>query len=165
MEYNADCRSALCKICKLFGKSLERTGGVLTTKPFANWKKAVQKMRHHAGSDQHSLASQAAMANQSVSVIQQLHNVAGKERKINRDEVKSFVRSSHFLAGQHIAHTTNFEKLVELVVSCGGEDRKNFLEMTGKNAVSPSHVAVVEFMDALGTWVEESLLKRFRQDS
>ena len=29
-----------------------------TTKPFNNWKKAVQKMRDHAGSDQHSLASQ-----------------------------------------------------------------------------------------------------------
>ena len=28
-----------------------------------------------------------------------------------------------------------------------------------------SHVAVVEFLDALGTWVEESLLKRLRQVS
>ena len=48
-------------------------------------------MRDHAGSDQHSLASQAAIANQSVSVIQQLLNVAEKERKMNRNAVKSFV--------------------------------------------------------------------------
>jgi hypothetical protein len=31
--------------------------------------------------------------------------------------------------------------------------------------VYTSHVAVVEFMEALGTWVEESLLKRLRQAS
>ena len=118
-------------------------------------------MRDHAGSDQHSLASQAAIANQSVSVIQQLHNVSEKEQKMNRDAVKPFVGCAHFLARQHIAHTNNFEKLVELVVSCGGEDHKNFLVRTGRNALYTSHVAVVEFMDALGTWVEESLLKGF----
>ena len=28
-----------------------------------------------------------------------------------------------------------------------------------------SHIAVVEFMEALGTWVEESLLKRLHQAS
>ena len=137
-----------------------------TTKPFTNWKKAVEKMRAHAKSDQHSLACQAAItASQSGSVIQQLQNVAEKERKMNRAAVKSFIHCAHFLAHQHIAHTSNFEKLVELVVSCDGVDLKNFLERTGRNAVYTSHVAVVEFMDALGTWVEESLLKRLHQAS
>ena len=84
---------------------------------------------------------------------------------MNRAAVKSFIRCAHFLACQYIAHTTNFEKLVELVVSCGGVDLKNFLERTGRNAVYTSHVAVVEFMDALGTWVEESLLKHLHQAS
>ena len=50
-------------------------------------------------------------------------------------------------------------------MSCDGVDLKNFLERTGRNAVYTSHVAVVEFMDALGTWVEESLLKRLHQAS
>ena len=49
-----------------------------------------------------------------------------------------------------------------LVVSCGGEDLRNFLKRTVRNDVYTSHVAVVEFMDALGTWVE-FLLKRFAQ--
>ena len=84
---------------------------------------------------------------------------------MNRAAVKSFIYCAHFLARQHIAHTTNFENLVELVVSCGGVDLKNFLERIGRNAVYTSHVAVVEFMDVLGIWVEESLLKRLHQAS
>ena len=73
--------------------------------------------------------------------------------------MKSFIWCAHFLARQHIPHTTNFDKLVELVVSCGSKDIKNFLDKTGKNAVYTSHVAVLEFIEALGIWVEESLLK------
>ena len=34
---------------------------------------------------------------------------------------KSFFRCAHFLANEHIPYSTNFDKLVELVVSCGGE--------------------------------------------
>ena len=84
---------------------------------------------------------------------------------LNRKAIKSFFRCAHFLAHQHIPHTTNFDKLVELVVSCGGEDLKNFLDRTGRNAVYTSHVAVVEFIEALGILVEESLLKQLRQAS
>ena len=43
LEYDADCDGAFCKVCKTFGKSLERTGGVWTTKPFTNWKKKLLK--------------------------------------------------------------------------------------------------------------------------
>ena len=98
-------------------------------------------------------------------VIQQLLNVAEQERMMNRAAVKNFFRCAHFLARQHIPHTTNFEKLVELVVLCGGADLKCFLDRTGGNAVYSSHIAVVEFMEALGTWAEEFLLKRFHQAS
>ena len=48
---------------------------------------------------------------------------------------------------------------------CGGADLKSFLDRTGGNAVCTSHIAVVEFMEALGTWVEEFLLKRLHQAS
>ena len=44
----------------------------------------------------------------------------------------------HFLAHQHIAHTTNFDKLVELVVSCGGETLQTFLDRAGGNATYTS---------------------------
>lgn len=81
--------------------------------------------------------------------------MAEQERIKNRAAVKSFFRCAHFFARQHIPHT---DKLVELVVLCGGED---FMDRTGRNAVYTSHVAIV----ALGKWVEESLLKRLRQAS
>ena len=122
-------------------------------------------MKAHAKSDAHVKASQTALAYQESrhvgSIVQQLRSVAEEERVKNRKAVKSFLRCAHFLAQQHIAHTTNFEKLVELVVSCGSEDLKKFLDTTGRNATYTSHVAIVEFMEALGTWVEESMLSDF----
>ena len=65
----------------------------------------------------------------------------------------------------HIAHAINFSMLIDLVVSCGGEDLKYFMEKTGRNAMYTSHVAVVEFVQSLGTWVEESILKRLQHAS
>ena len=87
-------------------------------------------MRDHAKSDIHIQASEAALATQggSVDIVQQLQKVGMQERMRNRAAVKSLIRCTHFLACQHIAHTTNFSKLVDLVVSCGGEDFKYFME-------------------------------------
>ena len=123
-------------------------------------------MKAHASSDGHIQANQAALAHLTTqhtgSVIQQLQNVAEQEWVLNRKAIKAFIHCAHFLARQHIPHTTNFDKLVELVVFCGGEDLKNFLDRTGRNAVYTSHVAVVEFIEALRIWVEESLLKQLR---
>ena len=48
-------------------------------------------------------------------------------------------------------------------MSCGGQHLKTFLESAGRNATYTSKIAVVEFIEALGTWVEESLLKRLHQ--
>jgi hypothetical protein len=79
--------------------------------------------------------------------------------------VKSLIRCTHFLTQQHIAHSTNFEKLVNLVVSCGGQDLKIFLDSAARNAVYTSRAAVVEFIEALGTWVEESIVKQLQQAS
>ena len=73
---------------------------------------------------------------------------------LNRKAIKSFIHCAHFLARQHIPYATNFDKLVELVVFYGGEDLKNFLDRTGRNAVYISHVAVVQLVEVLGIWVE-----------
>ena len=118
-------------------------------------------MRDHAKSDIHIQVSEATLATkgESVDIVQQLQKVGMQERMRNSAAVKSLIRCTHFLARQHIAHTTNFSTLVDLVVSCGGEDLKYFMEKTGKNATFTSHIAVVEFVEALGTWVEEDLLK------
>ena len=169
LEYDEDCEGAFCKLCRTFGKSLQRTRGVWVTKPFSNWKKAIEKMKAHEKSDVHIHASQAALAAEGAlregSILQQLQNVERQERLKNRAAIKSLIHCTHFLVCQHIPHTTNFDKLVDLVVSCGGKDLKLFLENAGKNATYTSHIAVVEFLQALGTWVEESTLKRLQRAS
>ena len=139
LHYDADCEGAFCKICKASEKSLYRTSGVWTIKPFSNWKKARDRMRD-AKSDIHIQASEATLATQggSVDIVQQLQKVGMQERMRNKTAVKSLIHCTHFLAHQHIAHTTNFSELVDLVVSCGGEDLKYFMEKTGKNAISHS---------------------------
>ena len=59
--------------------------------------------------------------------------ITDEEKMKNRAAVKALIPCPHFLAHQHIAHSTNFEKQVSLVVACGGEDLKTFLEYAGKN--------------------------------
>ena len=81
----------------------------------------------------------------------------------NRTARKELLHCTHFLARNHIAHTTNFDKLIELVVCCGGDDLKQFIESTGRNATYTSKDAVIEFVEAIGQWVEESLHKRLHQ--
>ena len=69
----------------------------------------------------------------------------------SRKAIKALVRCTHFLAHQHIAHTTNFDKVVELVVSCSGETLQTFLNRAGGNAMYTSKMPVVEFVIALET--------------
>ena len=124
-------------------------------------------MKSHSKSEVHLLSCQLYMeadrARKEGSIISQLQNVGEKQRLQNRKAIKALIRCTHFLAHQHIAHTTNFNKLVELVVSCGGETLQTFLDRPGGNATYTSKMALVEFVNALGTWVEESLLKRLHK--
>ena len=46
-------------------------------------------------------------------------------------------------------------------MSCGGETLQTFHDIAGRNATHSSKMPVVEFENALGTWVEESLLSGF----
>ena len=138
LEYDEDLQGAFCKYCKKWAKSNPKTGGTWITKPFSNWKKATAKMKEHAESEGHILACQtkiaAASALRESSVLQQMHQLEESERLTNRLAIKSLLRCTHFLARNHIAHTTNFVDLVDLVVSCGGDDLKQFVDKAGKNA-------------------------------
>ena len=101
----------------------------------------------------------AARALQEGLIIQQLQQIGDQEKLKNRMAIKALIRCTHFLARRHIPHTTNFDELVDLIVSCGAEDLKRFLERAGKNANYTSKIAVVEFVEAVGLWAEECLLK------
>ena len=50
-----------------------------------------------------------------------------------------------------------------MVVRCGSQQLKQYLETAPRNATYTSRVAVVEFIESLGTWVEESILKRLQK--
>ena len=65
----------------------------------------------------------------------------------------------HFLAQQHIPRTNDFDKLVNLVMSCGGEDLKQFADRAGRNATYTPTDAVFDFIEAIGRWVDEFQLK------
>ena len=81
----------------------------------------------------------------------------------NRMDIKAPLPCTHFLARRHISHMINFDKLVDLITSCGAKDLRMFLERTGKNASYTSKIALVELIEAVGSWVEENLLKRLHQ--
>ena len=101
---------------------------------------------------------EADRARKEGAIISQLQNVGEQQGLQNRKAINALICWTHFLANQHITHTTHFNKLVELVVSCGGETLQTFLDRAGGNAKYTSKIAVVEFVNALRTWVEESPL-------
>ena len=98
-------------------------------------------MKEHAENEGHILACQtetvAASALREGSVLQQLHRLEECERLKKRLAIKSLLRCTHFLARNHIAHTTNFGNLIDLVVTCGGEDLKQFVDKAGKMLITP----------------------------
>ena len=51
------------------------------------------------------------------------------------------------------------------MISCGSESLEYFIEKAAKNATYTSLVAVVEFVEAIGIWVEEVVLERLRKPS
>ena len=169
LTFDENFRGAFCKVCRKRGISLQRTGGTWISKPFKNWKKAIEKMKAHAKSDINIQSCEtemaAARALQEGSIIQQLQQIGDQEKLKNRMAIKALIHCTHFLARRHIPHTTNFDKLVDIIVSCGAEDLKRFLGRAGKNATYTSKIAVVEFVEAVGLWAEECLLKHLHQAS
>ena len=163
LEFDEDCQGAFCKVCKKRGKSLERTGGAWITQPFTNWKKAVEKMKLHAQSNFHvescKAEVEAEQATRRGSIIQQIQSVTEEERMKNRLAIKSLIRCTHFLVHEHIAHTTKFNKLVDLV-SCGSQHLDVFMQNARRNATYTSTVAVAEFIEAIGVWIEGCVLKQ-----
>ena len=119
-------------------------------------------MKSHSKSEVHLLSCQldvaADRARKEGFIISQLQNVGEQQRLQNRKAIKAIIRCTYFLAHQHIAHTSNFDKLDELVVSCCGETLQPFLTELEKMQRIPQ-----KWLYALGTWVEESLLKQLHK--
>ena len=165
LTFDENFQGAICKVCRKRGISLKRTGGTWISKPFKNWKKAIEKMKAHAKSDIHIQSCEAEMAAaralQEGSIIQQLQQIGDQEKLKNRMAIKALIRCTHFLARRHIPYTTNFDELVDSIVSCGAEDLKRFLERAGKNATYTTYtdectdVTTIEELSIFCRWVED----------
>ena len=126
------------------------------TKPFQNWKKAVQKMKEHASSESHLRQVEAEMiVSRGETVVHQLQCFGDSERSKNRKAIKALLGCTHYLCKQHIPHITIFSKLIDLIVSCGGKDLEEFVRKAAKNASYTSTDAVTDFVEAIGVWVDE----------
>ena len=86
-----------------------------------------------------------------------------QEREKKRASMESLVHCTYFLTRHHIAHSTNSTQLIDLVVSCGAREFQVFVENASRNAIYTSPGTVVDFIEALGTWVTESILKRLQK--
>ena len=121
-------------------------------------------MKAHERSGLHIRASQALLVTSlEGSVVQQLQRMDMLEMENSRAATKCLVHCTHFLTSHHIAHSTNFTKLVHPVVSSDGRELQLFSEYALKNTVYISQGALVDFMEALETWVEESVLKSLQK--
>ena len=121
LYYDEDREGSFCKVCKQFGTS-SRSGGVWVTKPFKNWKKAVEKLKAHVRSDSHSHATATLLAAKRAAkdgtVVQRLKNVEAQKRAQNRAALKCLILLTRFLTKEHVAHSTGkFEKLVNVTVN------------------------------------------------
>ena len=68
------------------------------------------------------------------------------------------MQCTHFLAHNHIPHTTNFAALADLIVTCG-EYLEQITERCARNATYTSTNSISDFLEALGLCVEECQLK------
>ena len=168
LEFSEDVQGVFCKVCKKWAReSQQRSRGVWTTEPFTNWKKATEKMRTHERGTMHVTASKVALESEMSlrqgSIAQQLRHIEDEERMRNRKSIESLIRCTHFLVRHHIPHTTNYEGLIELVLDCGAPYLAQFLENASKHATYRSTKPVIEFVAAISTWIDESLLNRLRK--
>ena len=114
LKFDENLQDAFCKLCKMGGRSLQRTGGAWISKPFTNWKKATQKMKPHSKSEVHLLSCQldveAYRARKEGSVISQLQNVGELQRLQNRKAIKVIIRSSYpmYSLSSSSAHCTYY---------------------------------------------------------
>ena len=159
LEYDGNFQGAFCKICRkaeIRGQSSQGIGDVWVTNPFQNWRKEVEKMKAHANSASHLRQFEGQLlASRGETVVHQLQSFGDSERSKNWKAINALLCCTHYLCKQHIPHATNFSKLIDLVVSCGGKDLEDFVCKAAKNACYTSTDAITDLVEVIGVWVDE----------
>ena len=114
-------------------------------------------MNEHASSESHLRQVEAELVvSGGETVVYQLQHFGDSERSKNRKAIKALLGCTHHLCKQHIPHTPNFSRLIDLIVSCGGKDLEECVRKAAKNASYPSTDAVTD------VWVDELQVNRVR---
>lgn len=77
--------------------------------------------------------------------------------------MKKLLRVAYFLAKRRIAHFTNFERGVELVVECRDAELQKHVSLAAKNAAYMSNQMIEECVQALRTWLEGEILVSLKE--
>ena len=161
----------LCQYCSHIYKEdrevLKHTQGAWISFSVSNWKKALDKMKAHEASAWHKMAKAKIEAEKQSqaegSVI--LQPKQGKERcneqtkQQNRILIKKLLRIMYFLCKQKIAHFSNFDEVVQLMVENGDDAVRKHLDTAPRNANYGSHIAISEYLDAISLWVQQGSLR------
>ncbi|KAJ8040842.1 52 kDa repressor of the inhibitor of the protein kinase [Holothuria leucospilota] len=146
---------------------IKKCHGAWVTVPVSNWKKGKEKIKSHRGSLLHrnavALLEAKKQAEKQGHVLQLASEGMSKQREENRTLIKKLLRVVYFLAKQRIAHFTNFEGAVELVVECGDAELQKHMSLAAKNATYISNQMIEEYVQALGTWLEGEILASLKE--
>ena len=63
----------------------------------------------------------------------------------------------YFLCKQKIAHFSNFDEVVQLMVENGDDEVRKHLDTVPRNANYGSHVTISEYLDAISFWVQQGI--------
>ena len=176
INYNSVTNGLLCQYCcshiyKEDREVLKHTQTAWISFPVSNWKKVLDKMKAHEASAWHKMAKAKVEAEKQSqaegSVILQLKQ--GKERcneqtkQQNSVLIKKLLRIMYFLCKQKIAHFSNFDEVVQLLMENGDDEVRKYLDTAPRNANYGSHVAISECLDAISLWVQQGILRSLKE--
>ena len=69
----------------------------------------------------------------------------------------------YFLCKQKIAHFSNFDEVVQLMVENGDDEVRKLLDTAPRNANYGSHVAISKYLDAISLWVQQGILRCLKE--
>ena len=171
-NYNSVTNRMLCQYCShIYKEGREVLQGAWISFSVSNRKKALDKMKAHEASAWHKMAKAKVEAEKQSqaegSVILQLKQ--GKERWDEQTKqqncilIKKLFRIMYFLCKQKIAHFSNFDEVVQLMVENGDDEVRKHLDTAPRNANYCSYAAIREYLEATSLWVQQGILRPLKE--
>ena len=62
-----------------------------------------------------------------------------------------------------MAHFSNFDEVVQLIVENGDDEVRKHLDTAPRNANYGSHLAISEYLDVISLWVQQGILRSLKK--